>query len=77
MKYIEELNIGDTFTLEDDVFIVTSDFKNNGDRCCVRLSTGNPRWLSSQDVVDITPIYILDKDNTIVPIRPTPKNEQI
>lgn len=75
MKYIEELSVGDTFTLDNNVFILTSDFKNNGDRSCILLSNGNPRWLSSQTTVEVTPIYILDKDNTIIPLKPTTKND--
>lgn len=74
MKYIEELSIGDSFTLDNKIYILTSDFKSNGQKCCVGLNDGFIRWLSSQETVDVTPIYILDKDNNIIPIKITEKD---
>jgi len=35
MKYLEELGHGDCFTLEDNNYIVTSDFKQDGKKLCV------------------------------------------
>lgn len=74
MKYIEELQIGDTFTFNNELFILTADFKANGDKNCISLNTGCSRWLSSQDITEVCPIYTLDKDNTIIPVKQTKKD---
>lgn len=75
MKYLEELSVGDTFQLNSQVLVITSDFKKNGDRNCVNLSNGLSRWIGANTVVEVCPVYILDKDNNIVAIKPTAKNE--
>lgn len=48
---------------------MTSDFKNNGNRLCYNLNEGYPKWFEANEVVDVSPIYILDKDNNILPIK--------
>lgn len=73
MKYIEELNIGDTFTYKDQMFLLTSDYKSNGSRLCYSLVNGQPCWLTSQTIIEHNPIYILDKDNNIIPVKITTK----
>lgn len=73
MKYIEELNIGDTFTYKDQMFLLTSDYKSNGSRLCYSLVNGQPCWLTSQIIIEHNPIYILDKDNNIIPVKITTK----
>ena len=73
MKYIEELNLGDTFSYKDNIFVLTSDFKSNGYKLCYSLGTGNAHWLASQTIVEHSPTYILDKDNNIIPIKTTNK----
>lgn len=75
MKYIEELSVGDAFVFQDQIYILTSDFKKNGDKSCVNLKNGLSRWLSSQETVEISPIYTLDQDNTIIPVKPVLTNE--
>lgn len=76
MKYIEELSVGNTFTMNDGLFILTTDFKGNGDKYCICLSDGTVRWLPSNAVVEVCPIYTLDKDNNILPVQLMPKNAQ-
>lgn len=76
MKYIEELNAGDSFQVDNNIYIITSDFKKNGDRNCIDLSSGSPRWISPNTIVDICPVYILDTENNITPVKPTKKDEQ-
>lgn len=75
MKYLEEISSGDCFLFENKLFILTIDFKNNGDRLAYRLDNGSPFWLKSNIVVDINPIYYLDKDNNIIPIKKTKQND--
>lgn len=75
MKYLEELSVGESFQLNNEIFILTSDFKKNGEKSCVNLSNGLFRWITSNTIVEICPTYILDKDNNIIAIKPTVKNE--
>lgn len=69
MKYIEELSSGETFQLESEYWIITSDFKSNGKRLCYNLQSGFPSWMEANAIVDICPIYTLDKSNNILPIK--------
>lgn len=69
MKYLEELNIGESFFFEDQVWFLTSDFKLNGDKLCYNLANGFPKWINSSSIVEVTPIYYMDKDNNITPIK--------
>ena len=75
MKYIEELIVGDSFSYQSHMFLLTSDFKSNGDRLCYSLSNGLPHWFSDQTIVENAPIYTLDKDNNIIPIKITLKHD--
>jgi hypothetical protein len=71
MKYIEELNPGDCFTFDSSLFILTSDFKKNGQKLSYSLCSGQPRWMNSQDIVESTSIYTLDENNNISPVQIT------
>jgi len=71
MKYLEEIATGDSVSFEDNIYIITSDYKRNGDRLCVNLKTGFSKWLAPNAVVDVCPIYVLDEDNNIVAVKPT------
>lgn len=73
MKYIEELENGDSFSHKDRLYLLTSDYKKNGQRLSYDLKSGLPFWFNPQDMVDNTPIYKLDTNNNIIPIKPTPK----
>lgn len=74
MKYIEELSPGDCFTMDNNTFILTSDFKSNGNKLCYSLMNGFPKWFSSQDVVTVSELYTLDDNNNTVPIKPKYQN---
>lgn len=73
MKYVEELNVGDCFEFEKNFYIKMVDFKQNGTRCCANLKTGCVRWINENSIVQINPIYTLDKDNNIIPMKVTNK----
>lgn len=75
VKYLEELEVGDCFEFESSNFITLLDYKKNGSRCCANLKTGSTRWLDGNSIVDINPIYLLDKDNNIVAIKETKKQD--
>lgn len=69
MKYIEEINPGDTFVVNNNLYVLSSDFKSNGNRMAVSLDNGFPVWLSGQTIVENLPLFKLDKDNNIIPIK--------
>lgn len=73
MKYIEELTPGDVFELDQKNYLLSSDFKSNGNRSCINISTGQFQWFAGNTIVQICPIYKLDKENNIIPIKPTEK----
>ncbi len=70
MKYIEELIAGDTFlTKDNDIFLLTIDFKNNGQRLGYCLTTGIPRWFNGNDTVKQNSLYQVDEHNNVIPIK--------
>lgn len=69
MKYIEELNIGDTFQYQDNIYVLTCDMRKNGARMGVSLKNGNIYWLDSQTIVDPIQLFILDNDNNVVSVK--------
>lgn len=73
MKYIEELHSGDTFLESNSIYLLTCDHKANGDRLCFCLSNGLPKWFGSSTIVSQNPIYYLDSENNIVPIKESKK----
>jgi hypothetical protein len=72
-KYIEELSYGDAFISDSLYYVLTSDFKKNGDRLAICLSDGSARWFNSSLITKPTQLYITDKDSNIIPIKPTEK----
>lgn len=72
-KYIEELNPGDCFLVEDCIFVLTIDFKKDS-RMSINLGNGNPRWIRNNVSVIKTEIYTLDQNNNISPINPQESN---
>lgn len=69
MKYLEELKNGETFNIDETHWLVTADFKTNGRRLCYSLQDGYAKWLDGNTIVNISSIYILDKDYNIIPIK--------
>ena len=49
--------------------IIKGYFKKNGCRLSYDLKSGNPKWFEANAVVDVEPIYILDKENNIIAIK--------
>ena len=77
MKYLEELSNGDTFSLKDKLYLLTCDFKSDGQRLCYSLNDGFPCWLKNQTIIEHNPVYTLDKENNITPVKATPKTDAI
>lgn len=69
MKYIEELLPGSCFVKNKQVFIVTTDHKNNGQKLCINLKDGSSRWLGGDVIVDSADIFTLDKENNLIAIK--------
>lgn len=69
MNYIEELNIGDTFILDNNYYIVTTDFNKKGSKLCVNLKNGSTKWMDPSYIIKKTPVYIIDNDNNIAPLK--------
>jgi hypothetical protein len=68
-KYLEELNSGDIFVYNSIFYITTSDFKNNGHRCCIDLERGQFHWFSGNLITKPNNIYYLDTNNNFAPIK--------
>lgn len=75
MKYLEELKIGECFSSNNNNFILTTDFKKNGQRLCVDLSDGSTKWIANDNVVNIIDIFTFDKDNNIIAMRERQKED--
>lgn len=77
MKYVEELNSGDCFIHNNLYYLLTTDFKKNGNKLAYSLLSGTPLWLDSKEIVNLSPVYTLDNENNIIPIKETPKDESL
>lgn len=75
MKYIEEINAGESFSYRENTFIMSSDFRKNGDRLCLSMLDGNTRWLGPSEIVEQVVLYTIDKDSNLVKIREESKND--
>lgn len=69
MKYIEELFIGEFFSLNGEFFVNTQDFKKDKSKLAINLKTGIGRWLPHDSMVESIDLFTLDKDNNFVSIR--------
>ena len=77
MKRIEALQSGDTFELDGSFYVLSKDYKKNGDRNCISLETGNSIWIKQEQFVTHNPIYYLDQDNNIVALKPMEKSSDV
>lgn len=68
-KFIEELSIGDFFEVENKKYILTSDFKKNGDRLCVDIDNGSCRWMKPDCHANVLSLYTMDANNNFMPIK--------
>lgn len=74
MKYIEELNFGDTFVHNNAHFILTIDSKKDGSKLAISLLDGKPLWFNPTSIVEKISLYTLDTANNIIPLKKE-KNE--
>jgi hypothetical protein len=69
MKYLEELSHGDCFSFNGSNYITTTDFKKNGAKLAVNLSTGQSNWIESDSIVENIDIFTLDKDSNVIAMK--------
>lgn len=69
MRYLEEIEIGTCVSINNDYFIVTPDFKSNGNRMLISLVNGSSRWFGPSVMADTIEIFTFDKDTNILPIK--------
>jgi hypothetical protein len=72
-KYIEELKAGECFEVDRCFYLLTTDFKNNGQKMAIDLKTGFIRWFGASIIVEQSDIYVL-QDNNFMPIKERPKD---
>lgn len=68
-KYIEEMENGECFMYNDNLYIITNDFRNKQDsqeKKCITLKDGSCRWMSSNSIVEKIDLFYRDKDNNIL-----------
>lgn len=75
MKYIEELSAGQCFEFQKNYFLLTQDFKKNGQRLCIRLDSGIGNWLKPDCIVNTTDLFTMDKDSNIIAIKERKKTD--
>jgi hypothetical protein len=73
--FIEELGSGDCFILDSVYYVLSIDHKKDGSRSCISLRDGTPRWFKGNSIVDKIQIYTMDKDNNIIPLKETIKDD--
>jgi hypothetical protein len=69
MNYIEELVAGDAFIHNNIYYILTSDFKKDGQKLSYSLIDGFPKWLNGSSIVEKINLYTIDQTNNILPIK--------
>lgn len=77
MKRIEDLKPGDTFESDGHFYVLSTDFKRNGNKNCVSLKNGLSKWFNQEEFVTHNPVYYLDQDNNIVAIKPMEKSSDV
>lgn len=75
-NYLEMLENGDSFSLDNSIYIVSCDFKKDGSRLCLSIKTGNTRWYPGNTIVKKNQLYTLDKDNNIIAIKESKKQDE-
>lgn len=80
MKYLEELNNGDIFLLNDNRFVLSADFrKKNKDiqKMCINISNGFIQWFDSSTIVEHLDLYYRDTEGNILSLKEYTKNDPI
>lgn len=73
-NYIEELECGDCFIHNNSKYIMGIDVKKNGNKLCINLENGSPRWFESDSIIEKIAIFYTDKESNIIAIKETKKD---
>lgn len=68
MKYIEEINNGQIFYFENKFYVLSADLKKNNTKnkhMCIQINSGLIRWLDSDTMIEIVPVFYQDKENIL------------
>lgn len=74
MKFLEELAGGDCFEYNSNYYILSKDFKANGDMMCIGMFNGFTKWLASNSIVNHIELLTTDEEKNIIAIK---KREKI
>jgi hypothetical protein len=75
--YIEELSNGDCFDFKNNKYVLSSDHKRSGERLCLSLIDGSSRWLKGDTIIEKTQLFFMDKDNNIIAIKESKKENVV
>jgi hypothetical protein len=75
MKYLEEIQPGDCFEYKNKPYLLTQDFKKNGNRLCISLIDGFPSWVPQDSIIESFDLFRMDKDNNIIAIKERKKTD--
>lgn len=76
MSYlIEEIENGDSFEANGSHYIITCDFRKNGNRLAVNLRNGGSEWFEPNTIVDKISLMFVNRDNNMVAIKETKKDD--
>lgn len=70
MKYIEELNNGEIFAIDQNFYVLSSDFKidkktKKTKHMCVQIKNGCISWFESDQITSDVPIFYQDSENVL------------
>jgi hypothetical protein len=72
MKYLEELESGNIFIIDENKYVISSDFRarnKNIQRMCVSLSNGLIKWIDNSAMVEHADLYYRDGEGNILPLK--------
>jgi hypothetical protein len=79
MKFLEEIEPGLAFKFNNEYFLATTDFKEknkNQFRYSISMNNGAGRWIGSNELIDLAPLFTVDSQGTIIPIKETKKTDE-
>ena len=77
MKYLEELCSGDCFSYQENIYLLTADFKSSGQKLCYNLRNGSCRWFEQNLIIEDEQLYILDTNNNFHPVKELEKTKNV
>jgi hypothetical protein len=73
--FIESLSPGDTFEFNNNNYIITYDYKKNGDRLAINLKDGSVKWFNPSDMINKISIFYMNQDHHMIAIKESSKND--